>query len=108
MDKKRKLGKIDEAPLDLSEKPRVFTAIHRDPKYRKANAEFLTRRLRLEFDKLTTARPLCKGASSIPPLPPEFRKCHRTTLRTNSKKSRKRSICACIFITLSLRNILLI
>lgn len=72
-------------------KPKVFTALHRDPKYRKANAEFLTRRLRLEFDKLTTARPLCKGTSSIPPLPPELQKYRKIKFRSNVKKSRKRS-----------------
>lgn len=72
-------------------KPKVFTALHRDPKYRKANAEFLTRRLRLEFDKLTTARPLCKGTSSIPPLPPELQKYRKFNFRSNTKKPRKRS-----------------
>lgn len=76
---------------ELNEKPKRFTALHRDPKYRKANAEFLTRRLRLEFDKLTTARPLCRGVSSIPPLPTELQKYRKIKLRTNTKKSRKRS-----------------
>lgn len=85
----KKLKKVDEA--EVGDKPRVFTAIHRDPKYRKANAEFLTRRLRLEFDKLTTARPLCKGATCIRPLPPELQKCRQTKFRSNPKKSRKRS-----------------
>lgn len=89
----KKLAKIDENPSTSSEKPKVFTALHRDPKYRKANAEFLTRRLRLEFDKLTTARPLCRGVSCTAPLPPEFQKCHRSKLKTNAKKSRKRSNC---------------
>lgn len=83
--------KFDESKGESSERSRAFTALCRDPKYRKANAEFLTRRLRLEFDKLTTARPLCKGASSIPPLPPEFQKCRRFKLETSTKKSRKRS-----------------
>lgn len=76
-----------------SEMPKVFTALCRDPKYRKANAEFLTRRLRLEFDKLTTTRPLCK-ASAAPRefyLPPELKKCHQSNFRSNTKKSRKRS-----------------
>lgn len=89
----KKLTKIDENPSESTDKPKVFTALHRDPKYRKANAEFLTRRLRLEFDKLTTSRPLCKGASSLPPLPNNLQKCHRAKLSTNAKKSRKRSNC---------------
>lgn len=85
---KKRLEKITENEAESSERSRVFTSIHRDPKYRKANAEFLTRRLRLEFDKLTTARPLCKGASSIPSLPPiRF----HPKLRTNTTKSRTRS-----------------
>lgn len=77
-----------------SERSNVFTALCRDPKYRKANAEFLTRRLRLEFDKLTTARPLCK-ASAAPReflLPSELHKCHQSNFRTNAKKLKKRSI----------------
>ncbi|XP_031619236.1 LOW QUALITY PROTEIN: dynein heavy chain 7, axonemal [Contarinia nasturtii] len=86
MDKKSK--KVDDA--ETSDEPRVFTAIHRDPKYRKANAEFLTRRLRLEFDKLTTARPLCKGATCIRPLPAELQKCRQIKFKSNPKKSRKR------------------
>lgn len=102
----KKLSKIDENPSVSDEKLKVFTALHRDPKYKKANAEFLTRRLRLEFDKLTTARPLCRGASSIAPLPPELQKCHRTKLRTKTKQSRKRSKCSCIFTEST--NILLI
>lgn len=90
--KMKKRSENDEASgSQASEKPKVFTALHRDPKYRKANAEFLTRRLRLEFDKLTTARPLCKGVSSIPPLPPELQKCRKINFRSNAKKSRKRS-----------------
>lgn len=90
--KMAKRSEMDEASgSQASEKPKVFTALHRDPKYRKANAEFLTRRLRLEFDKLTTARPLCKGVSSIPPLPPELQKYRKFNFRTNAKKSRKRS-----------------
>lgn len=93
----KKLAKIDEKPLNASEKPRVFTALHRDPKYKKANAEFLTRRLRLEFDRLTTARPLCKGATRMPPLPPELQQCRQSKFRTNAKKSRKRSNCSYIF-----------
>lgn len=63
-----------------SEKPKLFTALCRDPKYRKANAEFLTRRLRLEFDKLSTTRPLCRGTSREPAfsLPPELQKCNQS------------------------------
>lgn len=84
--------KSEANKLESSGTQKVFTAIHRDPKYRKANAEFLTRRLRLEFDKLTTARPLCRGPSSIPPLPPELKKYGKIKLTSNTKKSRKRSI----------------
>lgn len=83
-------------PASSSSRPKVFTALCRDPKYRKANAEFLTRRLRLEFDKLTTTRPLCKAATAVTAsrefLPPELQKCHQSNFRTNAKKSRKRSI----------------
>lgn len=91
---KKRLEKITENEAESSERPRVFTSLHRDPKYRKANAEFLTRRLRLEFGKLTTARPLCKRASNIPSLPPipsELQKYRQIKLRTNTTKSRKRS-----------------
>lgn len=84
-----------------SGKPKLFTALCRDPKYRKANAEFLTRRLRLEFDKLTTTRPLCKAASREP-LPPELQKCYQSNFRSNTKKSRKRSILFFIYRIFSL------
>lgn len=83
--------KLEASSSGSNDRPKVFTALHRDPKYRKANAEFLTRRLRLEFDKLTTARPLCRGASSIPPLPPELQKYRKFNFRSTAKKSRKRS-----------------
>lgn len=98
----KKPSKKTEASGSAPERPKVFTALCRDPKYRKANAEFLTRRLRLEFDKLTTTRPLCK-ASAAPRefhLPPELQKCHQSNFRTNTKKSRKRSR-----TLLSIRNI---
>lgn len=87
------------SPGPSSERPKVFTALCRDPKYRKANAEFLTRRLRLEFDKLTTTRPLCKAAAASREflLPPELQKCHQSNFRTNTKKSRKRSILLFIY-----------
>lgn len=85
------MGKNESNEPKSSGAQKVFTALHRDPKYRKANAEFLTRRLRLEFDRLTTARPLCKGPSSIPPLPPELKKYRKIKLTSNTKKSRKRS-----------------
>lgn len=99
----KKSEKINEASGSSgpSGKPKVcFTALCREPKYRKANAEFLTRRLRLEFDKLTTTRPLCKSVSRESPLalPAELQKCHRSNFRTNTKKSRKRSISFLLFV----------
>lgn len=83
MDKK---SENSDAVSEASGKSSVFTDLHRDPKYRKANAEFLTRRLRLEFDKQTTTRPLCKNTLKTLPFPIAHEKRHHFKLKNNAKK----------------------
>lgn len=74
-----------------SDQPAPFMFVNRNPKYRKANSDFLTRKFRMEFDKLTTVRPLCKSKINLPPRPPELAKYTRKKPKIDPRKSRKRS-----------------
>lgn len=89
MDKKSKKSEANKA--EASEKPTNFTALYLDPKYKKANAEFLTRRLRLEFNKFNSARRPCREVSSVLTLPPELQKTRKFNLRAKAKRPSKRS-----------------
>lgn len=69
---------------------KLFSSINQNPRYRNANADFLLRKFRLEFDKITTVRPYCKGRLVKPTIPVELEKCRRFKLKLNEKRRRKR------------------
>lgn len=70
----------------------VFTKISRDPKYQKANVDYLIKKLRNEFDKIGSVRPLCKRSLTLSTSVSSAAK-KRPQLKTNQSKkpSRKRS-----------------
>lgn len=71
----------------------LFTSISRDPKYQKVNDKYLIKKLRYEFDKIGTVRPLCKGSLNLQPgsmLRTKLRPAFKSS--TRKKNSKKRSI----------------
>lgn len=67
----------------------VFTSIRRDPKYQNANAQFLIKKLRYEFDKVGSVRPLCKQKTNLlmsGTSNRNYRRLKKISIRKNSKK----------------------
>lgn len=70
----------------------VFTSIRRDPKYQNANAQFLIKKLRYEFDKVGTFRPLCRQKTDSLMNATSNRNYRRSKKISTRKKSKNRSI----------------
>lgn len=79
----------DKIEVSNPDQPPPFMFANRNPKYRKANSEFVLRKFRMEFDKLTIVRPLCKRTPL--PIPTKLLKYPRRKPKIDSRKKRKRS-----------------
>lgn len=69
---------------------KLFSSINQNPRYRNANADFLLKKFRLEFDRITTVRPYCNGRLVKPTIPVELEKCRKFKLKLHEKRRRKR------------------
>lgn len=71
----------------------ILERLNKDPRYENANADFLIRRLRLEFDKNTSTRECCQR--NLLPDRETLQRLHRNRPKMpglRSKSRRKRSI----------------
>lgn len=70
----------------------IFTSISRDSKYRKANVDYLIKKLRAEFDKIGAVRPPCKHSQNVQLDVKRLKKYWRLPNGVTGKKSKKRSM----------------